>query len=54
MDYLLTLDFTNFRHLQTPYENSLLQIAHQHPYHAAHLVTASASDSVPLLNVRAL
>ena len=30
---------------------SLPTIAHQHPYHAAHLVTASASDSVPLLNV---
>jgi len=29
-------------------------IAHQHPYHAAHLVTVSVSDSVPLLNVRAL
>ena len=31
-----------------------LQIAHQHPYHAAHLVTASASNSVPLLTLRAL
>jgi len=26
-------------------------MAHQHPYHAAHLVTASASDSVSLLNL---
>jgi len=46
--------FTNFQHLQTPSENSPFQIAHQHPYHAAHLVTASASDSVSLLNLRAL
>jgi len=28
--------------------------ADQHPHHASHLVTASASDSVSLLNVRAL
>jgi len=35
---------------QTPSENSPFsnRLAHQHPYHAA-----SASDSVPLLNVRA-
>jgi len=32
----------------------LFKIANQHLYHAAHLVTASASDSVPLLHVHAL
>ena len=42
--------FTHFRHLQMPSENSPFQIAHQHLYHAAYLVTATASDSVPLLN----
>jgi len=49
-----TQTFTHFRHVQMPSENSPFQIAHQHPYHAAHLVTASASDSVSLLNLRAL
>ena len=42
--------FTDFRHLKTLH----FQIAHQHPYHAAHLVTASATDSVSLLNLRTL
>jgi len=32
-------------------EKSPFQIAHQHPYHAAHLVTANAADSVSLLNL---
>jgi len=49
-----TVLIADFRHFQTPCENSPFQIAHQHPYHAAHLVTASASDSVSLLNVCAL
>jgi len=29
-----------------PSENSPFQIGHHHPYHAAHLVSASTSDSV--------
>jgi len=46
--------FLNIRHVQTPSENSHFQVTHQHPYHAAHLVTASTSDSVLLLNLHAL
>ena len=46
--------FTHFRYFQTPSENSPFKIAHQHPYHAAHLVIAGASDSASLLNVCAL
>ena len=46
--------FTLFRHLQVLSENSPFQIVHQVPYHAAHLVTASSSDSLSLLNLRAL
>ena len=45
---------SDFRHLQTPSENSPFEIAHQHLYHAGHLVTASASHSVPILNLCAL
>jgi len=39
---------THFRHRQMPPDNSPFQKPHLHPYHAAHLVTASASDSVSL------
>ena len=35
---------THFRHLQTPSEDSPFQIAHQHPYHAAHLVTRDVQN----------
>ena len=48
--YLLT----HFRHLKTLSKNSAFQIAHQHPYDDVHLVTATTSDSVSLLNVSAL
>jgi len=51
MDYLLISDFHPLSTLQTPSENSPFQIVHQHPYHAAHLVTASASGSVPCARI---
>ena len=35
-------------------KTNLFKIAHQHPYHTAHHMTAGASDSVSLLKVRAL
>ena len=50
MDNLLTSDFHPLLTPSNTVWKLTFQIAHQHPYHAAHLVTASASDSVSLLN----
>ena len=54
MDYLLISDFHPLLTASNAVWNSPFQIAHQHPYHAAHLVTASAYDSVSLLNLHTL
>jgi len=54
MEYLLTSDFHPVLTPLNAIRKLTFQIAHQHPYHAAYLLTPSASDSVPSLNVHVI